>query len=163
MWNEACGEPNRKAFRKLVLAGQVHGILAFANDQPVGWCSFGLRTTFPRTETAKAYARDDIAQVWSVNCFFVARGYRKQGVADLMLKQAVAAIRKRKGRIIEGYPVPTQKSGKPYPAAFAWTGMESMFRKAGFAITQKLSEARPLYRLTLGASGGAPTSRSRRG
>lgn len=149
MWREAVGEPNHQAFRKLVRAGHANGILAFDGATPVGWCSFGRRIDFPRTETMKAYARPDIDQVWSINCFFVRREYRNSGLGEKMCAAAVKAINKRKGKIVESYPVPLTKDGKKLPAAFVYTGPEAIFKRLGFSLTQRLSHSRPLYRLSL--------------
>ena len=148
-WSQACGEPNRKAFRKLIESGEAHGILAFDGKNPVGWCAFGLRTDFPHLESAKAYKRDDIEKIWSINCFFIHRDDRNRGVATLLAEAAVAAIKKRKGKIVEAYPAPLTKDGAKLPATFVWTGPEEMFRKLGFKEVQRLSYSRPLYRLVL--------------
>jgi len=149
MWREAVGEPNRKAFRKLVTCGKAHGVLAFDGKTPVGWCAFGLRAEFPRTETVKAYRRDDVDGVWSINCFYIHKDYRKGGVSELLLDGAVKAIRKHKGKVIEGYPTPLTKDGNQLPAAFAYTGPEVIFKRAGFRQVQRLSMSRPLYRLAV--------------
>lgn len=146
-WSEAQGEPNRRAFKKLVESGKALGILAFDGAAPIGWCAYGRRTDFPHLESAKAYHRDDIEQVWSINCFFILAKYRNQGVATALTKAAVAAIKKRKGKIIETYPVPLTKDGNKLPATFVWTGPEEMFRRPGFKEVQRLSYSRPLYRL----------------
>lgn len=150
-WKAAAGEPNRKAFRKLVKAGTARGILAFDGDRPVGWCAFGERLEFPRTETMKAYRREDIDKVWSINCFYIHKDYRKSGLSELLLAGAVKAIKKHKGSIIEAYPTPLTKEGKQLPAAFAWTGPEVIFQRAGFREIQRFSQSRPLYRLELSA------------
>jgi predicted GNAT family acetyltransferase len=148
-WRDAVGDPNRRAFKKLVESGQALGILAFDGPNPVGWCSFGRRTDFPRTESAKAYKRDDIEKIWSINCFFIHKNYRNQGVASNMAEAAVAAIKKRKGKIVEAYPVPLTKDGSKLPGPFVWTGPEILFKRLGFECVQRLSYSRPLYRLTL--------------
>jgi predicted GNAT family acetyltransferase len=146
-WSEAQGETNRKAFKKLVESGKALGILAFDGNQPVGWCAYGRRTEFPHLESAKAYHRDDIEQVWSINCYFILAKYRNQGVATALTEAAIAAIKKRKGKIIETYPTPLTKGGNKLPAAFVWTGPEAMFKQLGFKEVQRLSYSRPLYRL----------------
>ncbi len=148
-WQAVKGEPNRKAMKTLVHSGEAHGILAFDGDVPVGWCAFGKRAEFPRTETMKAYRREDAEDVWSINCFYIAKGYRDQGLASQMAEAAVKAIVKRKGRVIEAYPVPLTKDGNRLPAAFAYTGPEVLFKKLGFKLVQRLSFSRPLYRLTV--------------
>jgi GNAT superfamily N-acetyltransferase len=149
MWRDAVGETNHVAFRKLVKSGEANGILAFDGKKPIGWCAFGRRIDFPRTETMKAYARTDIEQVWSINCFFVLKDYRGSGVGELMGAAAVKAISKRKGKIAESYPVPLTKDGNKLPAAFVYTGPEAIFKKLGFKIVQRVSHSRPLYRLSL--------------
>ena len=148
-WEAVKGEPNRKDFRKLVTSGQAHGILAIDGSVPVGWCSFGKRTEFPRLDRTKAYRRDDIEKVWSINCFYIAAGYRNQGLARSMAEAAVAAIKKRKGKLIEAYPTTLTKDGKRLPPAFSYTGPESIFQELGFKEIQRLAETRPLYRLEL--------------
>lgn len=148
-WRAACGEPNRKAMAKLVASGQAHGILAFDGSEPVAWCAFGKRAEFPRTETVKAYHRDDIENVWSINCFFIAKGYRNLGLSEQLAEAAVRAIRKRKGKIVEAYPTPLTKDGNKLPAAWVYTGPEIIFKRLGFKLTQRFSYSRPLYRLAL--------------
>jgi GNAT superfamily N-acetyltransferase len=146
-WEAVKGEPNRKAFRKLVESGQAHGILAFDGDTPVGWCSFGKRLDFPRLERTKAYVREDSEDVWSVNCLFVAPGYRGQHIGLRMVEAAITAIKKRGGRMIEAYPVTLTKEGKKLPAAFSFTGPETLYQRLGFREAQRLAPSKPLYRL----------------
>ena len=33
------GEPNRRSFKRIVDSGRVPGLLAFENDEPIGWCA----------------------------------------------------------------------------------------------------------------------------
>lgn len=158
-WYAALGEPNRKAFKKLIESGKAQGVLAFDGKTPIGWCSFGKRVDFLRTETVKALRpvawdsmtseerQANLESRWSINCFYIATGYRNLGVSRLLAKTAVAAMKKKKARIIEGYPVPLPKDGKKIPAAFAWTGTENVFRKLGFKRVQLLTPARPYYEL----------------
>ena len=149
LWEAAQGEPNRQAFKRLVTSGKAHGILAFDGSTPVAWCSFGRRGDFPRTETVKAYRRDDISGVWSINCFYIARGYRRQGLRPQLAEAAVRGIKRRRGKIIEAYPVTLMRDGRQLPAAFAYTGPEIVFQRLGFREIQRLAPTRPLYRLEL--------------
>ena len=154
-WEAAKGEPNRLAFRKLVQAGQVHGILAFSRDLPVGWCSFGQRSAFPRVDRIKAYRTDETLSVadksalWSINCFYLAKEYRGQGLSRRLAEAALQAIRKRRGRFVEAYPVTLTRDGKRLPPAFSFTGPESLFRQLGFVEIQRLATSRPLYQMEL--------------
>ena len=44
------GAGNRRALRRIVQSGEVPGILAYDGARPVGWCSLGPRSAFPRLE-----------------------------------------------------------------------------------------------------------------
>lgn len=132
-WAKVKGAVNRRRLRTLVLAGRVHGVLAYLGGKPVGWAAYDRRRDFARLDRAPSLACDDADTVWSLPCFFVKAGYRKQGVASALLAAAVKAVRRRRGAVIEAYPVRSAKFGKAIPAAFAWTGTLSMFEAAGFA------------------------------
>src|SRR6266567_4739211 len=77
------GEPSRQLLRQQVLAQETHGVLAFdrATGTPVGWCAYDRRTDFARLANARSLACDDPERVWSLTCFYVARGWRGKGVA----------------------------------------------------------------------------------
>ena len=125
------GDGNRRALRALVKKGEPTGILAYDGADPIGWCAVAPREATPRLERSKVLARLDDLPVWSVTCFFVARGHRKQGVTVALLRAAAAHARRAGARILEGYPVEPRQG--ELPAAFAWTGLASAFREAGFA------------------------------
>jgi len=125
------------------------GLLAYHNDRAIGWCSFGPRIVFLRTETMKAYRHDNIDRVWSINCFFIDKNYRRQGLSQQMLRNALIFLKKRKVGTVEAYPVPLTKEGKQLPAAFAYTGPLKIFQQTGFEIVQRLSYSRPLVQIQL--------------
>jgi GNAT superfamily N-acetyltransferase len=130
-------EEAKQRFRRLVQEGKAHGVLAFCNGEPIGWVSFDKRTDYARLDRAPSLQCEDAERVWSIPCFFVKPGYRKQGVAGVLLKAALKALKKKKAGVVEGYPVRPKGDGKPFPAAFAWTGTLSLFEKAGFDIVQE--------------------------
>lgn len=132
-WDELKGAPNRARLRELVRRGEALGVLAYADDEPVGWCTYGPRPSFDRLNRAPSFACDDAADVWSIPCFFIARGFRGQGVGSALLAAAIELARARGAKVLEGYPVRQTKPGK-LPAAFAWTGTQPLFRKAGFRV-----------------------------
>lgn len=153
-WEEAKGEPNRKALKKLVESGEAHGIVALVGKRPVGWCSFGRRSDFPRLERTKAYIHAEsglshAATVWSINCLFLDKEFRNQGLSQKLAEAAIKAIRKHKGKLIEAYPVPLTEGGQKLPAAFSFTGPEIIYQRLGFKEVQRLSFSRPLYQLEL--------------
>jgi GNAT superfamily N-acetyltransferase len=130
-WTACSGEPNRRAFLKLLKQGSVQGALAFAEDKPIGWCNFGPREDFPRLKRSRVLSYNAAPDTWSINCFFVAAGWRKRGIASALLKSAMTAAFERGARVLEAYPTP-QQSGQKLAAPFAWTGTGALFAKAGF-------------------------------
>ena len=138
------GEDNRRAMKAIVDAGRVPGILAYHRGEPVGWCSVAPREEFPRLERSRTLKPVDEEPVWSVVCFFVAKSYRRRGVATRLLKFAVEYVRSRGGRIVEGYAVEPKKGHTP--DLFAYHGPASMYRDLGFKEVARRSETRPIMR-----------------
>jgi len=62
------------------------------------------------------------------------------------LATAIKAAKKKKAKILEGYPVPLTKDGRKLPAAFSYTGPLKLFEEFGFKIVQRQSYSRPLVR-----------------
>jgi GNAT superfamily N-acetyltransferase len=142
-WNRGQGEGNRKAFRKIVRAGAEPGVLAYADGEPIGWCAIAPREQYPRLGSSRILQPVDEQPVWSVTCFFIARGFRRQGLSTELLKAAVAFARARGAKIVEGYPHETKKTTAD---AFVYAGLFSAFRKAGFKEVARRSETRPIMR-----------------
>ncbi|MBI2872510.1 MAG: GNAT family N-acetyltransferase [Chloroflexi bacterium] len=138
------GQPNKEALKRIVDAGEVPGLLAYVSGQPIGWCSVGPREGYSALERSRTLKRVDDQPVWSVVCFFVARPFRRKGVTTRLLEAAIEYAKRRGARIIEGYPV-EPKAGK-MPDAFAYPGLASAFRKAGFVEVLRRSPVRPIMR-----------------
>jgi GNAT superfamily N-acetyltransferase len=146
-WERRKGAGNKRALKRLVEAGEVPGLLAYAGREPVAWCALAPRERYPVLGRSRVLAPVDGKPVWSVVCFFVARAWRKRGVTSQLLAAAVAYARKRGARIVEGYPVVARRG--EMPAAFAYTGFPSAFRRAGFAEVARRSPVRPIMRRRL--------------
>ena len=142
------GVAAKARFRKLVASGAAHGVLAFNGDEPVGWCSFERRVELAKLDRAPSLACDDAAQVWSLPCFFVASGWRGKGVASVLLRAALIALRARGARIVESYPVKPRGVGL-IPAAFAHTGVPALFEPAGFKLVEARAVGKQRYRKLL--------------
>lgn len=151
------GEPARLRMRRLVQAGEALGALAYDGDVPVGWLSYGPRRGYPKLDRAPSLRVDDADRVWSLPCFFVKSGYRGKGVARALLEHALEALSAHGARIAEAYPVAPKEGGK-VSAAFAYTGVVSLFEKAGFALVQQRPQGKQRMRKALGST---PKGRSR--
>jgi GNAT superfamily N-acetyltransferase len=138
------GKRNKEALKNMVDSGKMPGILAFLRGEPVGWCAVAPREEYPTLERSRLLKRVDGDQVWSVVCFFVARKFRRMGITVKLLEATIDYVKKQGGKIVEGYPIDPIKGGTPDP--FAFTGLVSAFRKAGFAEVDRRSNTRPIMR-----------------
>ncbi len=143
-FNRQKGGKNKRAFKKIVAAGEVPGIIAYAGGEPVGWCALAPRETYPVLGNSRILRPVDSQPVWSVTCFFVAKPFRRRGVTVALLRAAVEHAGKHGAKIVEGYPV-EPKQGK-MADAFVWSGLASAFRQAGFVEVLRRSETRPIMR-----------------
>ncbi len=137
-------EGNKKSIKKIVNKGQVPGILAYVNDKAVGWCSIQPRDVFPRLDNSRILQRVDDKHVWSIVCFFIAKGFRKSGISEELIKAAVEHAKKFGAKIIESYP--TEPKKEKVADTFVYTGFYSSFKKAGFKEVERRSETRPIMR-----------------
>ncbi|MFH1011192.1 MAG: GNAT family N-acetyltransferase [bacterium] len=138
------GAGNKRAIKRIISSGAVPGILAYAGGEPVGWCAVELRTNYPTLSRSRILQPVDDKPVWSVVCFFIAKPYRRKGVTVKLLEAAIDYVRKNGGKILEGYPVEPKKGTTA--DAFAYTGLASAFRKAGFVEILRRSPTRPIMR-----------------
>jgi GNAT superfamily N-acetyltransferase len=144
------GEGNRRALRTVVRRGDVPGLIAYADGVPVGWCAVEPRERFAGLARSRVLAPVDDAPVWSVPCFFVARGWRRRGVTVALLRAAASHAASRGGRLLEGYPIAPKRGGK-IADAFAWTGLVGAFEQAKFEEVARRSPTRPIMRRRLAA------------
>jgi GNAT superfamily N-acetyltransferase len=141
------GEANRRAMRVLAESAHPPGILAYAGGQPIGWCAVAPREEYPRLGRSRILKPVDARPVWSIVCFFVARGWRGKGVSVRLLQAAVQHAAAAGASIVEGYPIEPRTDRTP--DVFAHTGLASAFRAAGFTEVARRSETRPIMRWQL--------------
>jgi ribosomal protein S18 acetylase RimI-like enzyme len=123
---------NHQDKEELLDRGRAHGILVYANGEPVGWCQYGPADELPgagrgrksprvapaggmakdgtakdgtaKDGTAKdGTAKDGTAKDGRVTCLVVDKMHRRQGVAGLALRAALEAIRKSGGGLVVAY------------------------------------------------------------
>jgi GNAT superfamily N-acetyltransferase len=131
-WQTAKGDQNRRSLQKLVETGRALGCLAWAGDEPVGWCGVGPRDQYSYLERSRTIPAPDIDNAWCVSCFFVARTWRGKGIARHLLATSLAYARSAGAGALEGYPAVPKSAAIPLPPAFAHTGVPQLFASAGF-------------------------------
>ena len=127
--NRALVGPARgERVRQLIEQGPL-GVLAYDDDQVVGWAAVAPRaeTTFARNR--KIPQVDDLP-VWSVWCIRVRPGHRRQRISHDLLRGAVEFARASGAPALEGYPVDNQ--GEKVDLTMAYVGTRRLFEQAGF-------------------------------
>jgi len=92
---------NRRKMRLIVESGDSPGLIALADDGPVGWCALGPVRNYPQYETGAAPPRGD---VWAIPCLYVKHGANRRAVAAALIESAVACAADRGASTIEGLP-----------------------------------------------------------
>lgn len=147
-WQTSTRSNNRTLLREQVRGpGHPPGVIAYVDQQPVGWCAVAPKTNYPRV-VASPVSRGDMDGIWSITCFVVKAGWRRRGVASTLLAAAVELAGSAGATTVEAYPVdPTAR--KSVAASELYHGTLSTFRKAGFNEVRRTSPARALVQLTL--------------
>src|SRR3981081_1591769 len=137
---------NRAARKALVDAGNPPGLIGYRGKVPVGWVSIGPREEFAKLKRSPVMRTVDEQPVWSVICFVVPSEYRGQGIAQALLKGAVAYAKKQGATLVEAYPV--DKPGRSKDD-YMWFGAKSMYDNAGFKEVARRKPQRAVVRIKL--------------
>lgn len=138
------GLGNKKAIQSYVKSGKIPGILAYHQEEPVGWCAVEHRENYPVLDRSRILRKLDDTPVWSITCFFIKKQYRNKGMTVQILNIVKNYVKNKGGEVLEGYPIEPKK--KHIPPVFAWTGFMSAFKDAGFIECARRSETRPIMR-----------------
>ena len=156
-WRMSSGEYSRsshesrlEALRAQLEETPAPGMLAYLEGEPVGWLGFGPRTRVERLVRSRTIPVLDDVPVWSIYCFTVRVGYRRQGVARELLDGLIAYARAERAPGLEAYPVDT--AGRRIHGTAAYVGTAGMFERAGFTRileTDARSERLPRWLMRL--------------
>jgi GNAT superfamily N-acetyltransferase len=138
----ACGSPD---------ADHTSGLVAYLEDEPVGWVAVEPRTAYPQLRRSRVVwpgrgeDKDDDT-VWAVTCFCVRKGYRGRGVTYPLARAAADHARERGAAAVEGYPMVTQ----PW-VEITWgevhVGAVQVFADAGFTEVSAPTKRRRVVRI----------------
>ncbi|HJQ03142.1 MAG TPA: GNAT family N-acetyltransferase [Jatrophihabitans sp.] len=147
-------ENNRAALQRQISAAAIpHGLLAYHDEKPVGWCAVAPRADYPRLRQMRAaQATQDIDGLWSVTCFVVRVGYRRQGLTSRLLAAAIQFATQHGAKIIEAYPV--DPTVRPTGSAGLYQGVLSTYLGAGFTEVARPSASRAIVRLVVTPTSG---------
>ncbi len=136
-FNRVQGEERPVHVRDLCAGDQAPGVIAYRGSEPVGWCAFGPWSDMGRLQRSRTIPRIDERPRWSIVCFVVRAGYRRQGVAAALLEGAIEYATASGVDLLEAYPAETE--GGRISASLAYVGTTSMFERAGFQRIQETS------------------------
>ncbi len=138
----ACGDPN---------AAATSGLVAYVEDEPVGWVAVEPRTAYPKLRTSRVpwsgraedKSDDDI---WAVTCFVVRKGYRGRGLTYPLARATIDFARERGARALEAYPMITHP-GKEITWGEVHVGARQVFEDAGFEEVSRPTIRRVVMRI----------------
>jgi ribosomal protein S18 acetylase RimI-like enzyme len=130
-WQEKTGLENRKDAIEQIKQGNMNGYLVFDGDKCIGWCNAADARKFARLEEdIKPVIKDQ--KVGCVICFVIHPQYRKQGVARLLLKKAIADFREQCYDAVLALPVDVKDNPEKL-----YRGTLNMYRESGFKEIDK--------------------------
>ncbi|MGH2347883.1 MAG: GNAT family N-acetyltransferase [bacterium] len=146
-------DANKRAMKALVDSGKVPGLIGYRDGRPIGWISLGPRADYLKLARSPVMKPVDDKPVWSIVCSFVDARERGKGVAEALLKAAIAYARSQGATLLEAYPV-----DKPQPSHpdFMWFGAKRMYDRAGFKEVARRKKTRPVMRRALRPGAGHP-------
>lgn len=141
---------NRAALRRQVSAASIPpGLIAFADERPVGWTRVSPRSHLPGVQANQALNRllSDDPSAWWVTCFAVDTGHRGGGIGNALLDAAVLHARDHGASAVEGHPVDVSALKSTTVSGSAlFTGTLAMFEASGFTEIGRTVPSRPIMR-----------------
>lgn len=135
-WMKRTGEDNRMEALQEIKAGHMKGYLAFDNDKCIGWCNADNADKFIRIkEYINPLIKDEKAGC--VTCYVIHPDYRRQGVARLLLKQAITDFKLQKFNSVIAMPVNSVQSSE-----LSYRGSMNMYAENGFTVIDKQDSVR---------------------
>lgn len=151
-YDAARGDKAKRMLKRRVGQDLPPGVVAFHDDEAIGWLQIGPRADTPQWNGAKRVSApvkpQDAADesVWAATCFYVKAGHRRQGVSDALLQGGIAFARKNGARVLEACPIET--TGR-MDVVSLYVGHVSAFQRAKFKEVARRKDNRPLMRLRL--------------
>ncbi|GAA3579005.1 GNAT family N-acetyltransferase [Kribbella ginsengisoli] len=131
----ACGNPKAKT---------TSGLVAYLDDEPVGWCAVAPRADHPRLLRdyrvpwqGRTEDKTD-PTVWAVTCFVTRAGFRRRGISHALARATVDFARTRGALAIEAYPDLVDGGSVGTPATFAGAGFTAVSHPGSRRIVMRL-------------------------
>ncbi len=123
---------NRGFKHLLVEQGRTHAAVVFDGDEAIAWAQYGSVSELPNIHHRKQW-ETGVVRVpdYRITCLFVDRRYRRQGMAAVVVRGALALIAAAGGGLVEAYPhdLPPDKKTS---ASFLYNATRNMYEQLGF-------------------------------
>jgi GNAT superfamily N-acetyltransferase len=114
------------------------GILAYAENEAVAWCSIAPKETHLRLG-----GDENLQNVWSITCFYIKNEYRRKGLMKFLIKSAENYAKENGAEYIEAYPV--EKDSPSYE----FMGFINTFEEMGFEFVKMAGKRRHVMIYTI--------------
>lgn len=130
------GADAKDKMKELVDDNIAHGLLAFKNNECIGWVSVDPMASLVGHDCQPSGKQDE----WSIHCLFVKDGFRGSGLSSEMIKAAIEYAKNKNAKIISAFPIPELNRHK-FPVNEAeFSGRQSTFKKLGFTLEGQPSD-----------------------
>jgi GNAT superfamily N-acetyltransferase len=133
-------EENRTNKHRRVQEGAAHAALVF-DEQGLaqGWCQYGDAEELARIKHRRVYEEEPPPRPdWRIQCFYVDRRHRGQGVARAALEGALEQIAALGGGRVEAISEVT--TGRQTPGRFLFSATVELFEQYGFTRGRQLGK-----------------------
>lgn len=147
VWRGKSEDRTNKASKKSAIHNMVRenvpiGILGYAGNEPVAWCSIAPRSTY-RDLGGIHEPNENPNRVWSLVCFYVAREFREHGIMNQLIEAAVEHSRQKGATVVEAYPV------DPDSPSYRFMGFVPQFSEFGFVEVGHAGSRRHVMRFMI--------------
>ncbi len=122
---------NRDVVHSKMISGFHVGVLAYENDELIGWISVGPLTDFNWTIKRALSIGNDAQRIVGILCFSLAPKHWGKGYQTILLKELIKYSKDNGWTSIEGYPFDAKALDK-HGDKVAWPGFSDSFLEAGF-------------------------------
>ena len=132
----ATGVEAQTKMNRLVDAQSVHGLLAFEENNPIGWIAVDPMAWLVGHDCQSTGKKDE----WSIHCLYVKDGFRGKGISIQLITAAIDYAKSHGAKLISAFPIPHENRNKFPPNEAEFSGRFSTYSKMGFKAVAETSE-----------------------
>jgi GNAT superfamily N-acetyltransferase len=140
---------NRAFKQRMTEEGRAHAALVFDGDEAIAWAEYGTVDELPNIHHRKEWEQT-VEQVpdFRITCLFVDRRYRRNGLAEVAVRGALALIAAAGGGRVESYPhdLPPDKK---ISSSFLYNATRTMYERLGFSYERPKGKGNCVMSLTV--------------